>query len=81
MENIILGNMCINGNFNILCMIKLEIISDARCKHCKFARKGTLMKKDGTYSSKTTTSCMNEKSKKFNQIISMRDLACDYLEL
>lgn len=52
----------------------MTIISPARCKHCKFLEevyKGKLKRHR----------CSNDKSPRFNQQITKRDLVCDVWEL
>ena len=62
-------------------MTVITITTAARCKHCKFAKKYRILKKNGELSWKYKTKCTNPKSPQANTDIRQTDLVCDKWEL
>lgn len=55
----------------------IEIYYEAKCKHCKHLKRDFKTKKDDTRSKVFSSFC----GKKNNELISMRDKACNLFEL
>ncbi len=55
--------------------------SNAKCKHCKFAKGDYPIKKDGTYSKRIKYKCNNPASERAFENITMNDLVCNKWEL
>lgn len=59
----------------------VTIISDAKCKHCKYFKLRALFNRDNTISKIKRHFCVNANSKRFTEQITLKTLACDKLEL
>ena len=59
----------------------VEIISDAKCKHCKYFQHKWLVNKDGGRSKKPRAYCSNEDSNYYNLLLTLKSKACNKLEL
>jgi glutaredoxin len=62
-------------------MTVITIVTSAKCKHCKFAKKYRPMKKDGSLSWKTKTTCTNPESPRSLTDIKQSYLVCDKWKL
>ena len=62
-------------------MAILSITYEARCKHCIHFRYKSITKKNGEKSKKMQGYCDNKNSKVYNQNLTLKDRACDNLEL
>lgn len=61
--------------------MKLEIISDAKCKHCVFLKGYTYLKKDGTASRQRRYVCSNPGSPEYQKFRRSIDLVCEQWKL
>ena len=59
----------------------LEIIYEAKCKHCKFFKYSSVLRKNGTISKKHKAFCTNPKSDRLGQVETLKSKACNKLEL
>lgn len=59
----------------------VEIIHDAKCKHCRFFNYTKIMKKDGTKSKINRAFCTNPISERFTQQLTLKTLACKNIKL
>lgn len=62
-------------------MSTVIITYEAKCKHCKHFKYGTITKEDGTPSKKKVASCNNTLSNYYNTTLTQKSKACDKLEL
>lgn len=62
-------------------MAVIEIIYDAKCKHCIFMNYEFVNKKDGTRSKRMKAFCNNKKSNRFRSELTLKSKACDNIEL
>lgn len=62
-------------------MIKVEITSEAKCKHCVFLKGYTHLKKDGTASRRKRYVCANPESPEHQKFRRAIDLVCEQWKL
>lgn len=60
-------------------MTVITITTQAKCKHCKFAKRHNPIKKDGSYSFRAKYQCSNLESGRTN--ITQNELVCDKWQL
>ncbi|TYP89415.1 hypothetical protein BC792_12716 [Sphingobacterium allocomposti] len=58
-----------------------EIIYEAKCKHCVFFEKGRVLKNNGEESKRVIHFCNNKESELDHQMITLKDKACDKIQL
>lgn len=59
----------------------ITIISDAKCKHCKYFKHKWLVNRDGSKSKKPRAYCSNIDSDYFTLLLTLKSKACNKLEL
>lgn len=61
--------------------MKVEIIYDAKCKHCRFFTEGRETKVDGTPFKRKLHFCNNSESTQYMNRLTLKSLACEKIKL
>ena len=59
----------------------VEMIYEAKCKHCLHFEYERMKNKDGNFGKKCKPICKNEHSENFKKILTLKNVACEKIEL